>query len=234
MLRRRILSLHGEFRTIPGRFRLVAVSGQPGVALEETEETVVGRALVLNAPRWSLAQVVQQDPTPDLLQGPPPTRRRAALHFRTERRLIPDGMGSRIVSVRDPAEPMDGTNVVTLRLFPDPSDETRVNLVAAAVVPADEPDLGACEAEIEAAVRGLMPFSDERLVRVPGRRARWDGGEWLCDPAPGAGWPADTELRLSARPPIYVLDRAGVAGLGFEGDVLLGWRAGDALAAELA
>jgi hypothetical protein len=31
-----------------------------------------------------------------------------------------------------------------------------------------------------------------------------------------------------------VLDRSSVGGLGFEGDVLLGWRAGDVVAAELA
>ena len=51
---------------------------------------------------------------------------------------------------------------------------------------------------------------------------------------PGQGWPGDTDLRLSSRPPIYHLDRSAVAGLGLEGDLLLGWRAGDAIAEELA
>jgi hypothetical protein len=32
---------------------------------------------------------------------------------------------------------------------------------------------------------------------------------------------------------VYRLDRAGVAGLGLEGDLLLGWRAGDAVAADI-
>jgi hypothetical protein len=32
---------------------------------------------------------------------------------------------------------------------------------------------------------------------------------------------------------VYRLDRAEVGGLGLEGDLLLGWRAGDAIAHEL-
>jgi len=48
-----------------------------------------------------------------------------------------------------------------------------------------------------------------------------------------ATWPAEPELRVSARPAVYGLDRASVAGLGSEGEVWLGWRAGDSIAAEL-
>jgi hypothetical protein len=32
---------------------------------------------------------------------------------------------------------------------------------------------------------------------------------------------------------VHLLAREGLAALGLEGDVLLGWRAGDAIAAEL-
>jgi len=41
-------------------------------------------------------------------------------------------------------------------------------------------------------------------------------------------------VRLSSRPPIFALERAWLGDLGFEGDLLLGWRAGDAIADELA
>ena len=41
-------------------------------------------------------------------------------------------------------------------------------------------------------------------------------------------------LRASQRPPVYALDRRRVATLGTEGDLLLGWRAGELIAAELA
>ena len=40
-------------------------------------------------------------------------------------------------------------------------------------------------------------------------------------------------MRVSGRPLIYSVERSGVAGLGVEGELLLGWRAGDAVAAEL-
>ena len=50
---------------------------------------------------------------------------------------------------------------------------------------------------------------------------------------PGAGWPGEVEIRIASRPPTYALERAGVGALGFEGDVLLGWRGGDAIGSEL-
>ena len=40
-------------------------------------------------------------------------------------------------------------------------------------------------------------------------------------------------IRISSRPPLYELPREALASLGVEGDVLLGWRAGDRIAADL-
>ena len=79
-----------------------------------------------------------------------------------------------------------------------------------------------------------MPFAAEALVRQPTTAPRWDRDDWLFDPAASAGWPAVCNVRVSSKSPTYVLDRAAVGGLGFEGDVLLGWRTGDCIAAELA
>ena len=63
---------------------------------------------------------------------------------------------------------------------------------------------------------------------------RWDSDDgWLEDPVGAGSWPGEVDLRLESRPPIYCLDRAGAAGLGLEGDLLLGWRGGDAIAAEI-
>jgi hypothetical protein len=64
-------------------------------------------------------------------------------------------------------------------------------------------------------------------------RLLWDDDGLLCDPAGASGWPAPFSTRLSGRLPIHSLDRTRVAGLGFEGDLLLGFRAADAIAAEL-
>jgi len=106
--------------------------------------------------------------------------------------------------------------------------------VASAVVAADEPDLAARAAEIEASVVDLMPFAADGLARQSAPEPRWDSDAWLSDPPPGSGWPAACDVRVSSRQATWVLDRSGVGGLGFEGDVLLGWRGGDAVAAELA
>jgi hypothetical protein len=118
LLRRRIETLFGEFRTLPDSFRLVSVANQPGVALEDSGEIWCGRVLVVNAPRQALAAAVDQDPMPEMLCAPPATRRRLTLHFRARRSLLPEGMSKRVIAVRDPDLPMEGTNVVTLRIFP--------------------------------------------------------------------------------------------------------------------
>jgi hypothetical protein len=87
---------------------------------------------------------------------------------------------------------------------------------------------------ITAAVSELLPFSAPSLERVRARPPRWDVEDQLADPPPGGGWPGESEIRLACRQPVYALERSVVASLGFDGDLLLGWRAGDAIAADLA
>ncbi len=237
ILRRRVESLYGEFRALDGRFRLVSVNGQPGVAPDEageSSEVWVGRALVLNAPRAALAAGLAQDPLPEPLQGPPLTRLRHALHFRVPRELVPEGMGSRVILVRDPAEAAPPHDVLTIRHLPSPEDPSRSELIVATVIDAAETDVAAREVEMEAAVTRLMPFAEGRLVRMPTRPVVWDDDDALADPPAGAGWPGEAELRLGTRQPLYQLDRSSLGALGFEGELLLGWRGGDAIAAELA
>jgi hypothetical protein len=234
LLRRRIEALHGEFRVLPGPFRLVSASNRPGLALEDSGDVWVGRVLVLNAPRTALAAALDQQSTPDALAGAQATGRRLALHFRVRRAALPESMAARVICVSDPTRPMEGTNVVTLRAFPGARGRDAVDLVASAVVPAREAELEAREAEIEAAVSKLLPFSEGSLARDGAPRPSWDSDSPLPDPPRSGGWPGETEVRVSARPPVYALERGCVGGLGAEGDILLGWRAGDAIAADLA
>jgi hypothetical protein len=79
-----------------------------------------------------------------------------------------------------------------------------------------------------------MPFAEGRIGRVAAAPAPlWDDDFALADPEAGGGWPGDVEIRATSRPPVYVLPREHTASLGFEGDLLLGWRAGDAIRSEL-
>jgi hypothetical protein len=232
LLRRRLESLFGEFMSVSGRFRLVNAAKEPGIWLVENEELLVGRALLLNAPHAALARALD-DPPPDLARAAPPTRRRLGVHFQVPREWVPEGMGPRVVCLGRNALPLDGTDVVTIRTWEGARKEDPLDLVASAVVAADEPDRAAREAEIEEAVAGLMPFSRGRLVRRPTPAPQWDDDALLCDPNPGSAWPAEPQIRLSSRPPIFGLVRGGAAALGFEGDLMLGWRSGDAIAGEI-
>ncbi len=232
VLRRRIEALYGEIRPLADTFRLVSALGQPGVAPDasgESGEVWVGRALVINAPRFALAREVAQDP-PECLKVPDATHRRVRLHWQVAREALPAAMASRVVIVGE--EPLDGTRPVCLRCFGG-GNGAPVDLVATAVLPVDEAEHQDWEQQLEDRVTGLLPFADERLVRVPAPTLRWDDDTWLADPTPDAAWPSPAELRISPRQPIYSLERASVAGLGFEGDLLLGWRGGDAIAANL-
>jgi hypothetical protein len=234
MLRERIRALHGEFRSLTGPFQLVVVSNHAGVSLGETGEIWCGRALLINAPRPALAEVVDQDPIPDLLKASPPSRRRVTVHLRSPRSLLPQGMARRVILVRNPNRPFDGTNVIRLRAFPSTQRSDTVDLVASSVVDASEGDLRSREAEIEAGVSELMPFAIGRIEREHAPAPEWDCDDWLGDPPANGGWPAACDVQLSSRPATYALDRAGVGGLGFEGDIMLGWRGGDVVAAEIA
>ena len=86
---------------------------------------------------------------------------------------------------------------------------------------------------IERAIRDLLPFSQGQLERRPLPTRHWDTDAWLADPPPHRGWPDDLEVRLSSRPSVYSVERSNVGALGAEGELWLGWRAGDAIAEEL-
>jgi hypothetical protein len=122
---------------------------------------------------------------------------------------------------------------VTIRTFPGSSPNS-VDILASARVSTRATDGEASGDAIERAVRDLIPFSESTLARQPLRMPLWDTDAVAHDAEPGSGWPAGCDVRVSTRPPVYALERSSLAGLGFEGDLLLGWRAGDAIADELA
>ena len=232
LLRRRVESSFGEFRTPPGAFSLVAAGQQPGLALADSEDLWLGRALIVATPVTALAKVLDQDPIPDFLQSKRRLTRRLAVHFQCPRSLLPEGMGPSLILTGDPQAAPKGPDPVSLSVFATSEGDGLVDLVARAVIDPAE-DLTAAEQALEARVRELICFAGRDLRRLALQHPRWDDDGWLEDPESGSGWPAELQLRVSARPPVYRLDRAEIAGLGIEGDLMLGWRAGDAIAGEL-
>jgi hypothetical protein len=234
LLRRRLHALHGEIRLLSGRFELVSVGDLAGVAPAMSDEVWFGRALILNAPLGPLgAWLEASGGAPDFLPPAAPIRHRGWTALKVAREAIPEGMARRVIRVRDASAPLEGANLVRIGLFPEKAGRD-VQVIASYVVPTDEAEAGAAEAEVTASLLELMPFAKERARRAAGvPRPRWDDDLALEDPAPGSGWPSEVDLRLLTKPPVYRLPRAEVGVLGVEGDCLLGWRAGDAILSDL-
>jgi len=232
LLNQRIASLYGEIRQLRGAFRLVSAGNQPAIELERAPEVCAGRALLINAPLPALRDVIAKGPIPELLKGPAASHRRLSVHLRGPHRALPEGMAARVIRIGNLSEKISGTNLIRLRVFENPDGVDPVDLVASAVVPIDAA-VDAVRDEIESGVASLLPLGREGWVRVASQAPLWDRDEFLADPHGEGSWPAGVPLRPISRAPAYVLDRWKLGALGFEGDLLLGWRAGDAIASDL-
>jgi hypothetical protein len=232
LLNQRIASLYGEIRQLRGAFRLVSAGNQPAIELDRSPEVCAGRALLINAPLPALRDVIPKGPIPELLKGPAASHRRLSVHLRGPHRALPEGMAARVIRIGNLSEKISGTNLIRLRVFENPDGIDPVDLVASAVVPIDA-KVDAVRDEIESGVANLLPLGREGWVRVASQAPLWDRDEFLADPRSEGGWLAGVSLRPISRAPAYVLDRWRLGGLGFEGDLLLGWRAGDAIASDL-
>jgi hypothetical protein len=236
LLRRRIATLHGSFRTIDSPFELIELGDHPGIARVGPDDFWLGRALLVNAPPALVAGALEQwnRTPPPYLQGATPRQRRLSIQLRAQRDVVPEALGRRAILVSDPAAPIAGTNAIALTVHPSERGDLFAELVASAVL-RDDPTCLAKEGDrMEEAVRRLMPFSQGRISRIPSpARPLWDDEAAAVAPDPGDGWPGEVEIHTPGRHPIFCLPREGLAGLGLEGDLLLGWRAGDAIRAEL-
>ena len=132
----------------------------------------------------------------------------------------------------DPERPF-ADREASITAYANPDGKNEFDLVARLRVQ-DDDELPAAEDELEARLHQLMPFASGRIARRPQRRPDWDDDGWLEAAPANSGWPAEFDIRCLAKPAVYRLDRAAVASLGVEGDLMLGWRAGDAIARELA
>jgi len=236
LLRRRIAVLHGSFRAIDCPFELIELGDHPGIARVGPDDFWLGRALLVNAPAALVAGALQgwNRKPPSYLQGPVPRHRRLTVQLRAQRDVVPEALGRRAILVSDPAAPVTGTNAMALTVHPSERGDLFAEVVASAVVKDDPTDLAESAALLEEAVGRLMPFSQGRISRIPSSaRPLWDDEAAVAGPGPGDGWPGEVDIHTPGRHPVFCLPREGLAGLGLEGELLLGWRAGDAIRAEL-
>jgi len=233
LFRRRLQSLHGECRVLRKGFELVEINRLPGIAPRESREIWLGRALILNTPIDRLAALLHKEGqvVPPILKNPVDSKARVLHHWTVPKAILPEAMANRLICVPDsPRKTSDETPeglLFRLQVFPSPAGTDRAELVASSAGP--DPS----DATIEATLAQLLPFAEGKLERQPIPEMLWDLPDPLCDPPRGTGWPTQIRLRLSSHPPIYHLPRHDVAAIGVEGDLLLGMRGGEALAAEL-
>ncbi|MBW2387335.1 MAG: hypothetical protein JRG89_02765 [Deltaproteobacteria bacterium] len=232
ILRRRVESVFGEFRTLSRKFRLVSVMNQPGIAVQGSSEIWAGRMLIIAAPPTALASILEPKDTPDFLKKQRKSRQRLCVHLRVRRRVLPEGMSKRVVLLNEPGSTGEPGALATLSVFMRDNDPKWVDLVIRSIAleglePAEQ------EQRLVERVLALMPFHEDQVERIAIKQPRWDDDNCLEDPAHGACWPGELDLRATAKLPIYMLDRSWVGGLGLEGDLLLGLRAGEILQKEL-
>jgi len=229
LLRRRVESVFGEFRTLGRGFRLVSVLNQPGIAVQGSRELWVGRILVVAAPPTAVASRLEPGDVPSFLSASRRVRLRLTVHLRTQRSVLPEGLAERAILLPDRSS---NDSVMTLACLPRENDPNGVDLVARCLARENESHESQEEQMLERLLE-ILPFSEGKLQRRPIKRPSWDSEDWLEDPPSGACWPGEMDLRVSGKPPVFLLDRSWVAGLGLEGDLLLGLRASEALAEEL-
>jgi hypothetical protein len=233
LLRQRIESLHGEFRTLAGPFRLAELGEDPGLARLGPEDIWLGRALLVNAPAALLAAALRnfEQDVPRWLRGPEPTAREVRVHARALRETVPEPLARRSLVALAAGGCGSAAWPVTLAVEPSTRGARFVELVGGAVFPA-EADVAAAEDSVSAALARLLPFAGNRVRRANGLpRPLWDDDSARFAALSG-GWPHALELRASRRA-VYRLAREHVAPLGAEGEILLGVRAGDAILADL-
>ena len=228
VLRRRVETLHGEVRTVGCPFGMVELGEASGIARVGPDDAWLGRALVLNAPAERIAARLGEwgQAVPALLEAPAHTHRRLAVHVRALREALPEPLAARAILA-------DGTGApIEIAQHPSGQGSRFVELVLARRVAADA-DAETETARMLEATADLIPYEAGRakLAPIPGR-AGWDD-ETVQEPSTGA-WPAAITTQPSSRRPIFTLRRGDVAPLGVAGELLLGWRAGDAIREALA
>jgi hypothetical protein len=214
LFRRRLRSLHGEFREVDS---FALISDKHDVGIELPRGQVYARAMVIAVPREPLRRFARESgPVPRWLRpGVAPVAYEQRL-FRAEPTAIPAGMASRVVVAGESPDER-----LRISLHRDRSAERVCWLLMSGP--------GAGSIDPARPLGELAPFPGPEMIPVDiGARPTWD-----ID-SDSAGFPnPDPGHTLRSRPLLAQVGGEAVAGLGVEGEVLQARRAALTLARRL-
>ncbi len=235
LLMQRLEALHGEVRAHEGAFEFTE-KGAPGIVLGGPRESIcLGRALVLNAPAERLRAACEASghgvpPFLEAARTPAPARR-VALQLQAPHKTLPEPLAPRALWWPDRG---DVPNPVEIARHPSTrGGEFEELVLASTFVAGDTPDKELVARLLEAAGE-ILPLDGATRSAELHERPLWDDDASRCDPGRGEGWPNPVEIRADNRRGFfYHLPRSAVAGLGAEGELLLGITASDAIRQKL-
>ena len=233
----------GEVRAVAAEELSISWGKVTGVMLREREE--LGAEQVIAAmPLDELQELTAKVPKKmrEVAEQFTPAAYRYTLNLVLSEAGIPEGIGSMVLFVNDPDEPLIGDNCIAVYID-EPDEEARVTVTAEAVCPAPGPNetLEGKFADLRIRLRErleeLMPFSSEHVLiaHSPHERTSAEGTKHkvdLIDPTPPVpAWHTQGEslLGLAVAPYHLGIKRLTLAssqvmpGLGLEGEFEVGW-----------
>ena len=231
LVRRRLEPLHGEFRALAGPSSSSRSTTTRASRASRQHDAWLGRALVLNAPLGRLARPCAAASARRRAGStrPAPTARDVRRPRARAARAVPEPMPAAPCS-----RPRRRARQRRRRSRCSRSPPTRGPAVrrAGRAARRSPPTHDAARAAEDASPAGSAACCPSRATAVRARerlpRPLWDDDARARDPARPAAGRTGSSCALSRRA-VFPLAREDVAALGAEGDLLLGWRAGDTI-----
>jgi phytoene dehydrogenase-like protein len=249
LLLERLATFSGERREKVVAVEIVFKRGRAaGVRVRPRDETIGCQHLIWAGPAPAMFALCAEKPSRKG-RDPADTLRvggyRYGISLLVTPEAIPEGMGSRVFLIADPARPLIEDNAISVTVgLPAPRDPGRVPVWAECVVPAPAIDAGpgylrAMRGRVRKQLARLFPFFPQHLLVLG---SPFDG---LPPEVPGGGKPVPATAPI-AMPAVYVAERprpldlgglphatglknvwlAGrenLPGLGLEGDLASAW-----------
>ncbi|MCX8116503.1 MAG: hypothetical protein N3G78_01060 [Desulfobacterota bacterium] len=149
------------------------------------------------------------------------------------KRVVPVGMGGQLVSLLDPEKPLEGGNLLFLRLGrlgeEASAPEGKIGLTAEALMPFDESGrrpISELETGVIAHLNRLFPFLEDSLEFIDRRWIEEQGDCWSYPhyiygkPSHFRWWEGIVPIKISRS--VYVSGRVNYPQLGMEGEFLSG------------